>query len=140
MKLFWKIYSFLFLAIVLNDAIQILDKGSHLGVYYNTTIVFSNWFFIPYFLNLLSVLINGIACLFLFGYAYEIKKLSIAPQWLFYLRILCDCVGHTYGWQMIRSGFSQSKLAGFAGLASMILPILPSYLAQWRQTFFIASN
>ena len=135
MKLFWKFYSVLFLTIVLTDAIQLLDKDSLWGVYYNTTIVFSNWFIIPYFLNILNALIACIVCLYLFNYAFDLHILSQAPQWLFYLRLFSDCTGHSYEIKMIQAGFYQGKLLGFISLASLIIPILPSYLAHWRITF-----
>jgi len=57
------------------------------------------------------------------------------PLWLFYLRLFSDCTGHAYEFKIVQSGFSQSKLWGAVGLASLILPILPSYIAQWRMTF-----
>ena len=135
MKLFWKFYSLIFFTIMLNNALQLLNKNSLLEVYYNTTIVFSNWHIIPFSLNILNALIACIVCVFIFGYAFDLQCLPEAPQWLFYVRLLCDGIGHSYEWQIVQSGFSQSKLTGFLGLASLILPILPSYLAQWRMTF-----
>jgi len=135
MKLFWKLYSFLFLVIMLSNASQIINKNSLLGIYYNTTIIFSNWFIIPYFLNILNALIGCLVWVFIFCYAFDVKGLNRAPQWLFYLRLLSDCTGHSYELKMIQSAFSQGKLWGFIGLASLILPILPSYLAFWRMTF-----
>jgi len=135
MKLFWKLYSCLFLAIVLSNAVQLLNKDSMIGVYYNTIIVFSNWYIIPYFLNILNALITSIVCLFIIGYAFDVKNFSTAPQWLFYARLLSDCTGHSYEVKMIQSGFAQGKYWGMIAIASMVLPILPSYLAQIRMTF-----
>jgi hypothetical protein len=135
MKIFWKSYSFLFFVIVLNNALQLLNKDSLIGVYYNTTIVFSNWYIIPYFLNILNALIACIVCLLIFGYAFNVQILSRAPQWLLYLRLFCDCTGHSYELKIVQSWFSHGKLWGFVELATLVLPILPSYLAQWRMTF-----
>jgi len=135
MKLFWKYYSALFIAITLNSAIKVLDKDSVMGVYYNTTIIFSNWFIIPYFLNILNVLISCLIGAYLFGYAFDRPGLSRAPVWLFYVRLLSDFTGHTYELKVIQSSFSQDKLWGLIGIASLVLPILPSYLAQWRMSF-----
>lgn len=135
MKLFWKFYSFLFLAIVLSSTLQVLNKDSLYGVYYNTTIAFSNWYAIPYFLNILNALIDCIVCLFIFGYAFDVKELSKAPRWLFYVRLFSDCTGHSYEFKMVQSGFTHGGLWGYIELASLVLPILPSYLAQWRMTF-----
>jgi len=135
MKLFWKIYLGLFTFIVINSVIQLLNKNSVIGVYYNTTIVFNKWHIIPYFLNILNALINCIVCLYLFGYAFEIKNLARAPVWLFYVRLLLDCTGQTYGLKLLQSGFAQDNFYGLLGVASLVFPILPSYLAQWRMTF-----
>jgi hypothetical protein len=135
MKLFWRAYFLLFFVIVLSNALQLLNKNSVIGVYYNTAIIFSNWFIIPYFLNILCALINCIVCLFIFGYAFDVPGISRAPQWLFYVRILIDCIGHSYDLKTIQAGFYQGKLSGFLTLAALILPILPSYLAHWRMTF-----
>jgi len=135
MKLFWKFYAFLFLAIVFNSAFQLLDKDSLFGVYYNTTIVFSKWYIFPYVLNILNSLIACTVCFFIFGYAFDLKALPSSPPWLFYLRLFSDCTGHSYEFKMVQSYFSQGELWGILGLASLILPILPSYLAQWRMTF-----
>jgi len=135
MKLFWKFYSVLFIFLAWSSALQLLNKDSVLGVYYNTTIVFSNWYIIPYFLNILSALIACIVGLFVLGYSFDVKGFSQMPLWLFYLRLFSDCTGHAYEFKIVQSGFSQSKLWGAVGLASLILPILPSYIAQWRMTF-----
>lgn len=135
MKLFWKLYSVLFSSIILSSALQLLDKNSFIEVYYNTTIVFSNWFIIPYLFNILNVFLGCIACIYIFFYAFDIQGLSRAPQWFFYLRLLSDCTGHSYGLKMVQSGFTQGELTGFIGLATLILPILPSYIIQWRITF-----
>jgi hypothetical protein len=132
MKLFWKSYSFLFLAIVSSNAAQLLDKDSVLGVYYNTMIVFSSWYIIPYFLNILNALINCMACAFIIGYAFNWQKLSSAPQWLFYARLLSDCTSRFYEAKMIQASFSQGRLWGCIGLASLIFPIIPSYYLLWR--------
>ena len=135
MKLFWKFYCALYFAIVLNNAFLLLNKDSLLGVYYNTTIVFNPWYSLPYYLNILNALINCIVSLFIFGYAFNRQDLNRPPQWLFYVRLLSDCTGHTYELIMIQAGFYQSKLMGYIGLAALIVPILPSYLAHWRMTF-----
>ena len=135
MKLFWKFYSFLFFAIVLSNSLQVLNMNSVFGVYYSTTIVFSTWFIIPYFLNILNALIACIVCLLIFGYAFNVPFLSRAPQWLFYLRLLSDCTGHSYELKMVQSGFSHGNFWGFVEIASLVLPILPSYIALWRMTF-----
>jgi len=135
MKLFWKLYSFLFFTLVLNSTLELLRPNSLLGIYYHTTIVFSAWHIIPYLLNILNALIACSVCLFIFGYSFDVPILSRAPVWLFYLRILSDCTGHSYEIKMIQSGFSQGKLIGFLGIATLIIPILPSYLVQWRMTF-----
>lgn len=135
MKLFWKFYSFLLLAIVSSNALQLLNQNSLLEVYYNTTMAFSSWYAIPYFLNILNALIACIVCLFIFGYAFDVKSLSKTPPWLFYVRLLSDCTGHSYELKMIQSAFAQANLHGLIELASLIVPILPSYLAQWRMTF-----
>ena len=135
MKLFWKFYSFVFYIIVLNNALQLLNKDSLIEIYYHTTIVFSPWHIIPYLLNILNVIINAIVCIFVLAYAFDLKTLPQAPLSLFYARLLSDSVGHSYEWQIILSGFSQSKFAGFLGVASLTIPILPSYLALWRITY-----
>ena len=135
MKIFWKFYAFLFYLIVLSNAIQLLGKDSLLGVYYNTTIVFSQWFIIPYFLNILNVLIACIVSLYIFGYAFDIQALSKAPKWLFYVRIFTECSGHNYEIKMLQSYFSHDNIWGYALLAALFFPILPSYIAQWRMSF-----
>lgn len=135
MKLFWKLYFALFFAIVLSNALELLNKNSIIGVYYNTAMIFSNWFIIPYFLNILNTLINCIVCLYIFGYAFNTKGLTSAPSWLFYVRLLSDCVGHSYDMQTVQAGFYQGKLSGLLTIAALTFPIIPSYLAQWRMTF-----
>jgi hypothetical protein len=135
MKLFWKFYSCLLLSIVLSKALELLNKDSLVEVYYHTTIIFSNWFILPYALNVLNILISCIICIFIIGYAFDLQGLSKAPRWLFYAHLLGDCIGHSYEFKMIQSGFSQGKLIGFIELASLILPLLPSYLALWHMTF-----
>jgi len=135
MKLFWKLYSLLFYLIVLSNALQILNPNSIVGVYYNTTIVFSNWFIIPYFLNIFNGLINCIVFIIIVTYAFDIKALPQAPAWLFYVRILSDCTGHSYDMKMVESGFAQGIIFGFIALALLILPVLPSYFLQWHITY-----
>lgn len=135
MKLFWKLYSFLFLTIILSIGSQLLDPNAIIGAYYNTTIVFSKWFAIPYLLNILNFLVSATVAVFLLGYAFDVQSLSRAPRWLFYLRVLSDCSGHNYEWQSVLAGFAQSKLAGSIALASLTIPLLPSYILQYKITF-----
>lgn len=135
MKIFIKFYSFLFYLIVLSNALQLLNPNSISGIYYNTTIVFNTWYILPYFLNIFNALINCIVCVIIFAYAFDMQGLPAIPLWLFYVRIFSDCTGHSYDIKMVQSGFAQGKLFGFIGLASLILPVLPSYLIQWRLRF-----
>ena len=135
MKLFWKMYACLFFVIVLSNALQLFNKDSLFGVYYNTTIVFNKWYIVPYVLNILNALIGCVVFLFILGYALDLDYLTRAPQCLFYLRLLSDSTGHSYELKMAQSAFYQGKLLGLITLASLILPILPSYMALWRMTF-----
>ena len=135
MKLFWKFYAALFFAIVLSNALELLNKNSVMGVYYYTTIIFSSWYIIPYLLNILNTLLGGIVLVFILKYAFDLRPLIVLPAWLFYLRIICECTGHSYEWNFIQSEFAQGKVWGFVSLASLIIPILPSYYAQWIFTF-----
>jgi len=137
MKFFWKLYSLLFLTIVLNNALQLFDKNYTAEVYYHTTMIFNNWFIIPYLLNILNALLSGIVAVMILTFAYDIHPLPRLPAWLLYARILSDCTGHSYEWQIIQAGFTQNTLTGLLGLGSLIIPLLPSYLAQWRMTFFL---
>ena len=135
MNLFWKFYSLLFYLLVLSNALQLLNPNSISGIYYNTTIVFSNWFIIPYILNILNSLINCVVCIIIFTYAFDVPNQPSISPWLLYARLLSDATGHSYELRIIQSGFAQSKIFGFIALASLVLPILPSYLIQWRITF-----
>lgn len=135
MKLFWKFYSVLFYIITLQATAQFLDQKSILVVYYNTAIVFSHWFIIPYFFNILSVLINCAICVFIFCYSSDVKGLFRMPSWLFYLRLLSDGAGHSFDTKTVQAGFAQGELLGFIDLFSLIVPVLPSYFIQWKMTF-----
>jgi len=135
MNLFWRFYSVLFFTLVASSTYHLINKDSVYLIYYKTTIIFSNWYVIPYFLNILNTLITGLVCLFIVGYAFDIPTLSRLPKWFFYLRILSDCTGHAFEWKMIQSGFAQGTLGGLISLTALILPILPSYIAQFKMTF-----
>jgi len=135
MKLFWKIYAWFFLALVSTNAGQFFDSDSMLTVYYHTTIIFNNWYTIPYILNILNAVLYCILCLFIFGYAYDINGISRLAPFYFFLRLLSDATGHTYELKIIQSSFAQSKLAGLVGLACLSLLVLPSYLVHWKMTF-----
>ena len=137
MKLFWKVYSLLFLVIVWSNLYQLFSKDSPFAVYYNTTIILSSWLAIPYFFNILNVLTACIVCLFVFAFAFDIRTMALVPVWFFYARILIDCVGHSYEFKMIQAGFTHGNSWGCIALASLILPVLPSYLALWKLTFKI---
>jgi hypothetical protein len=135
MKLFWKVYSFLFFTIVLSNALSLFSKASIVATYYHITVVFNSWFIIPYLFNALNALLACIACAYLFAYAFDINFLLPAPAWLFYLRLLSECFGHSFEWQMIQASFYQNKFLAIVGLASLIIPIIPSYIAQWRMSY-----
>jgi len=134
MKLFWKLYSLLFLLIVAGNAAQVLDKNSTFGVYYQTTLIFNHWYIIPYFLNIFNTLASCVVVLFIFGYAFDLSILSRAPVWFFYLWIFSNTVGHAYEFQMVHAAFYQSTWAGLVATASLFVPILPTYLALWRMS------
>ena len=135
MKIFWKFYAFLFYFIVLSNAYQLLGKDALLSVYYNTAIVFSHWYIVPYFLNILNVLIACAVSFYIFGYAFDIEAISKAPIWLFYIRLLSELTGHSYEIKMLQAQFSHGNIWGYIILASLIFPIIPSFIAQWRMCF-----
>lgn len=135
MKLTWKIYSFFFLSLCLNDLLLIINKNSILNVYYNTTMIFSAWYALPYFLNIFNVLLTVLIALFIFGYAFNQPDFSKLPAWIFYVRTLSDLTGHSYELKFVLSSFVQGKWFGLLTAFAIILPILPSYLIQWQITF-----
>lgn len=134
MKLFWKVYSFLFFAIALKNAVVLFNKASLFTIYYHITVVFNGWYIVPYLFNALNALLECIVAVFLFAYAFDLNFLLPAPMWLFYLRLLSDCFGHSFEWQMIQASLYQSKMIAAIGIASLIIPIIPSYMAQWRMS------
>ena len=96
MKLFWKFYTVLFFTIIAGSAYLFFNKNSDLEIYYNTAIIFSNWFLLPYFFNILNTLLGAVFCLYLSCYAFDLKLLPQPAPWFFFLRMLMDCVGHDY--------------------------------------------
>jgi len=135
MKIAWKVYSFLFFTSSLNNAVILLDKNSAFSIYYNITIIFSGWHTIPYFLNIFNVFIACLIALYIFAYAFDMPDLPSLPVWFFYVRLLSDIFGHSYEFKMVLSGFIQGKLIGLLAASTLVLPLFPSYLAQWRMTF-----
>ena len=135
MKLFWKFYAFLFLAIIFYNSLQLLDKNALPSLYYSAMMAFNSWYMVPYLLNILNALLSAIVCILIFYYAFKKQILYKAPYWLFYARLLSDFTGHSYAWQLVHTAMTQGIFWGLLGLASLILPILPSYLAQWHMTF-----
>lgn len=132
MKLFWKYYAFLFMAIVLSNAFVLLNPNSPSEIYYNTLIAFNGWYAFAHLLNILNLGLNIIASILIFNYAFKIQVLRKAPYWLFYARLLSDLIGHSWEWQLIQANMTQDILWGLLALASWILPIAPSYFAHWR--------
>jgi len=96
---------------------------------------FNSWYIIPYLLNIINVFLSATACVLIFYYAFKKHVLYRAWYWLFYARLLSDFTGHSYAWQLIQIDITQGTLWGLLGVASLILPLFPSYLAQWRMTF-----
>ncbi|MDE1921709.1 MAG: hypothetical protein KGI24_09775 [Candidatus Omnitrophica bacterium] len=135
MKLIWKTYSCLFFIMAVNDTLQLLNEKSSVWVFYHMTMAFSNRFAVFYALNLFNAMISGFVGVFILAYAFKMKDLPKLPVWLLCLRLFSDCTGHSYGWEIIKSGFSQGQLAGLTGVVVWALPIVPSYLIQWRMTF-----
>ena len=132
MKLFWKYYAFLFLAIVLNNGLALLNPNSPSALYYNTLIAFNRWYIMAYLFNILNLGLSIIAGILIFNYAFKIQILSKTPYWLFYMRLLSDLTGHSWEWQLIQANMTQEILWGLLALFSWILPIAPSYFAHWR--------
>lgn len=135
MKLFWKYYAFLFMAIVLSNGFALLNPNSPSEIYYNTLITFNRGYAFVHLLNILNLSLNIITGILIFNYAFKIKVLCAAPYWLFYARLLSDLIGHSWEWQLIQSNMAQDILWGLLALASWIVPIAPSYFAHWYMTF-----
>ena len=125
----------MFFAVAWNHALPLLNNNSPFGTYYGVVMVFNTWYVFPYFFNIFNVLINVIVSVLILGYAYNPGGLPRIPVWLFYVRLLSDCTGHSFESKMIEADFSQGNLAGVLGLVSMTVPILPSYLALYLMTF-----
>ena len=135
MKLFWKYYAFLFLLIVLNNGFLLLNKNSPLAIYYNTLLAFNHWYITAYLFNILNIILNTFVTVIIFNYAFNAQAPRKAPTWLFYARLFSEFTGHSFEWQLIQTGFAQGIFWGSLGLTVMLLPLVPSYLLQWRITF-----
>ncbi|MDE2223244.1 MAG: hypothetical protein KGK03_09280 [Candidatus Omnitrophica bacterium] len=134
-KFIWRVYTCIFFLLAVNDASGIFDTQSSLNVYYHTAIILNSWFFLPFVLNVLNVLIECLVGILIFAYVFDVKDTPrLAPE-LFYIRLLTDLSGHAYSFEIIKSDFVQERLLGLVGLAILIMPVLPSYFIQWRMTF-----
>ena len=122
------------MAIILFNGSELLHKSSPTSFYYHTLIAFNSWYILPYLLNILNVILGSIISFMIFNYAFKDRDSYTAPYWLFFLRLFCEFTGHSYDWQLVQTNFSQGYSWGFLGLASMLVPLVPSYIVLWRLT------
>ncbi len=134
MKIFAKFYAFLFFILAEKSLLDLFNSHSQITVYYKTTIIFSNWLIAPYFFNIFDALLNLFVSLLIFAYAFDMQGLFKTTRWFLFVRLIADCLGHSYRMKIMQADFVQGNLPGLLGMLTVLLPVLPSYLIQWRMS------
>lgn len=135
MKLFWKSYGILFFFVSLGQALYFFSLESNIRLYYDTLTAFDNSYKLHLFFNMMSTILTLIASIIVICYSFNFFKAIRTVQYILYLRLIADILGHHYEWKFIESAFAQGNYPGFLTLAALILPLIPSYIAHWRYAF-----
>lgn len=131
----WKLYGVFLTTYVFGGLRGIFSKNSSFDTYYTILIAFNKYYIVFLALNIISLLINLLAPLVVFYYAFEIKSSLKFWKVLFFVRIVFDLIGHHYELQFMKSSFYQSIPYGLACIGFFVLPILPSYMAHYNYIF-----
>ncbi|MBI3601738.1 MAG: hypothetical protein HY209_02430 [Candidatus Omnitrophica bacterium] len=131
----WKIYGIFLTVLIVASLTDMASKDSALRMYYTMLIAFHRGYGVLLVLNIISLIINLLAPLVVFCYAFNVKSSLKFWQVFFFIRLFFDFIGHYYDSQCIKAAFFQSFLYGVACIGVFIIPILPSYIAHYLYAF-----
>jgi len=131
----WIIYGFFITLIVFTSLGDIFFKDSSFRTYYTILLAFDKHYYLVCILNILSILINVLAVLVVFLYAFDIKSSIKFWRVTFFIRIGLDLIGNFYDSQFIKAAFFQSIPYGLTCIGAFLFPILPSYVAHYIYAF-----
>ncbi len=104
-------------------------------MYYTILVAFDKRYLLFLAFNIIANLLNVLAPLVVFCYAFDIRSSLKFWRICFFVRMIFDLVGHHYDVQFIKSAFVQSYAYGFASIGVVLVPLLPSYLAHYFYAF-----
>jgi hypothetical protein len=133
MKLFWKSYSILFLFITAGNFLYFINPHSAFQFYYFTLMTLDPSYYIAFFLNALNITLTLASAFIGLFYAFNVRlNFLVLVEYLLWGRFLSDIAGHHYEIKFIQSAFVQDRHFGLVAIASIVIPLIPSYIAHYR--------
>jgi len=120
----------------MGNLVSIFSQESVITSYYRIVVILNAGYSHAYSLNQASALMNALSLVPLYLFIFRIRWLR--PwlwQFIFFVRISFETIGHAYEVQLLRSLFYNDILIAVATIAFMAAMILPSYWACFRYAF-----
>ncbi len=133
---FWDVYFFVYAFSAVFAAGEFVLPNTGINLYYRFLIAFNIIYIIPYFLNLLQVLVNILSLFPFASYLYRLAFFS--PQfsrWLLACRLLLDIFGRSYQAKAIEAILHHDKNLAIITICVAVLYTLPSYWAHLSYAF-----
>lgn len=135
-SLLWLIPFFLYVIFVAFKTYDFFSSQSSTQLYYQFLIAFHLNYFIPYFLNITSVVLNDLSIIPFFLYMTQIYILS--PKFwriLFVIRVAFDLTGRSYEFACLKSLVYQDLSTPLLIVFTTLALMAPSYIAYYLYAF-----
>jgi hypothetical protein len=132
----WRIYLVLYTATTALLTWDFFTTDSRISIYYHILIAFSTSYILFYCLNALSVILNCLAVLPIYGYIFNLSVLSKKFwKWFFIFRLGMELTGRYYEYQIIRSITFDDTALLTQIIIWIVLFLFPSYFATFNYAY-----
>lgn len=132
----WRIYFLIYLLFTIFKTYDFFAADSAMQTYYQFLLAFDLTYFVPYCLNILSVILNAFSIIPFFFFLRQVFILSPLFWRLFFVaRLALDVTGRSYEFTFVKSLFYQDIETPVLIIVTVLAIILPSYWALFRYAF-----
>ncbi|MCR4337064.1 MAG: hypothetical protein NUV91_04575 [Candidatus Omnitrophica bacterium] len=132
----WPSYFFFYSLLTVSAAFDFFTPGSLIHTYYQIGTAYHIYFYVPYLLNALYLIIEISSLVPLFLYATYHEWLSFSFwRGILILRILLHFIGRSYEFNFLKSIWHDQPQYAYIIIFLSALIVLPSLIAHWRYAF-----
>lgn len=128
-KIIWGIYFILYFVMTIANIFYFFSPQNQIYWYYQVLMAFDMGFIVPYLLNALSIILNTLSLLPLYGLMTG-RAFLRTRFWGYFLalRLLMDFFGKSFEFKLLKSYFFENPTTAWASIGMIVAFSLPSYI------------